>query len=64
MMEVLINLENSFTMYTYVKPSYILMLFVNDFLIKPRKKQAMEMDGEARREGHSPMVPPTQVSAI
>lgn len=37
-MEVLINLENSFTMYTYVKPSYILMLFVNDFLIKPRKK--------------------------
>ena len=51
-------------MHTYVKPSYILMLFVNDFLIKLRKKQGMELDGEARWEGQSPMVPPTQASAI
>ena len=45
-MGVLINLENSFTRYTYVKPSYILMLFVNDFLIKPRKSRPWRWMGK------------------
>lgn len=64
MTEVLIGLENSFTIDTYVKPPYILMLFVTDFPNKAKKKQGMEMDGKARWEGHRPMVPPTGVSTI
>lgn len=44
--EVLINLENSFTIDTYVKPPYILMLFVTDFLIKPRKSRAWRWMGK------------------
>lgn len=44
--EVLINLENSFTIDTYVKPPYILMLFVTDSLIKPRKSRAWRWMGK------------------
>ena len=46
-------------MCTYSKSSYIVMLLVNDSSINPRKKKAMEVDGEGRCEGHSPTVPPT-----
>lgn len=44
--EVLINLENSFTIDTHVKPPYILMLFVTDFLIEPRKSRAWRWMGK------------------